>query len=233
MKDFFCSLEKMNYIWLLRYQRLISNWLRIESESKCKLANRKRIQFVSIPSPKYCSIASVTLFRCHTWTQDFKGSILSIICFFFSRSVYQVHLTCPEGNAGTLPSPPRAGSRGSESGVVPETRVCLRLSDPGNTLQLLFLPQCMTHTHSTANFLMHRDKYAAKLEFFNTHTHTKKLATETHIYVLHTWAPVYAGNNLKAVHFNSVLNWLHGSPAASLAVMNPGLHSPCSINTCV
>lgn len=61
----------------------MSNWLRIESESKCKLANRNRIQFVSIPSPKYCSITSVTLFRCHTWTQDFKGSILSIICFFF------------------------------------------------------------------------------------------------------------------------------------------------------
>lgn len=64
---------------------------------------------------------------------------MALVYYYF---FFQVHLACPKGNSGTLPSPQRTaaraapppiGSSGSESGVVSETRAFLLLSDPRNT----------------------------------------------------------------------------------------------------
>ncbi len=87
----------MNYIWLLIYPDYsISNWLRIESESKYKIVNL--FFFFLSQYPALNTVASHKR-HCLDVFHDFKCSILSVICFVFTR--YTLHVL-----RGTLaPSP--------------------------------------------------------------------------------------------------------------------------------
>lgn len=97
-------------------------------------------------------------------------------CFFF-----QVHLACPKGNAGTLPSPPRAAARAAPplpSGAADQRvawsprHVYSSFSQIPGT-QLLCLPECIKYTPQSGTCT--ENDNAAKLEFF-----------KPVIYILHT-----------------------------------------------
>lgn len=139
-------------------------------------------------------------------------------------------LTSARGSSSGSPRP--IGSSGSESVVVSETRVSLLLSDPGNTAA----PAHEVHTHSTVRHaaLPHAQRHqcnAQKLEFFNKPKPIFLFCTHGRRFMQGSCTGDdlgRPGNNLKAMCFNSALNWLHRFPAAWTQV-----YSPRSINTCV
>lgn len=128
-----------------------------------------------MPSPKYCSIASVTLFMCLTGTQHFKCSILSVICFFSQFTRYTLHVL-----RGTLAPSPHLRARQLER--LPPSHREQRIREWRG-----ISPSVRSREHCPSAWSTHT---AQKLEFFNAQN---CFQTETHIYVLHTWAPVYAG----------------------------------------
>lgn len=89
---------------------------------------------------------------------------MALVYYYF---FFQVHLACPKGNSGTLPSPQRTAARAAPplpSGAADQRvawsqrHVHFSFSQIPGT-QLLSLPQCIKYTpqSGTPPFLMHRE----------------------------------------------------------------------------
>lgn len=125
--------------------------------------------------------------------------------FFVFTTVFffQVHLACPKGNAGTLPSPPRAAARAAPpllSGAA-DQRVAWSPRHvyssfpqiPGT--QLLCLPQCIKYTVRH----MYRERQCRKAWIFQTR----------YLYVLHTRMRMHSKEWSCAFLFWMCSNHLH------------------------
>ncbi len=171
-------------------------------------------------------------FRCHTWTQDLKCSILSVICFFFQFTRYTLHVL-----RGTLAPSPHLHARQLER--LPPSYREQRIRECRGLRDTCISPSVRSREHGCPSA-------------WSTHTHTQhsparraSSCTETPMQCTKAW--IFCthgrrfmqdsctgddlgrpGNNLKAMCFNSALNWLPRFPAAWTQV-----YSPRSINTCV
>ncbi len=149
--------------------------------------------------------------------------------YLFFLSIYQVHFACPEGNTGALPSPSYREQRIRECRGLRDTCISPSVRSREHGCPSTW----STHTHSTVRHavLPHAQRHqcnAQKLEFFNKPKPIFLFCTHGRRFMQDSCTGDdlgRPGNNLKAMCFNSALNWLHRFPAASLAVMNPGLQS--------